>query len=216
MGWDRSKPLCLVGMSGVGKSYWSRLLCETHGFSHLDCDQLIAARLGELIVPEPGERAVHAVGRWMGMPWTKNFAEHEAQYLELEAEITDQALSQALDDMKSNRQVLDTTGSVVHLPEALQHKLRQHSYVVYLRMPPSEHRRMLELYLAEPKPVVWQSLFSKKASEGDREALLRCYPQLLKERDLRYSRLAEDIIDAQQLSGMDATHFLKRIESSNA
>ena len=78
-------------MSGVGKSFWAKRLGE-RGWVRHDCDGAIGARLASLVTPEANEEPVHALGRWMGMPWREGYAEREARYLALEEEVTREAL----------------------------------------------------------------------------------------------------------------------------
>ncbi|MBX3249120.1 MAG: hypothetical protein KF901_18220 [Myxococcales bacterium] len=211
MGGERERPLCLVGMSGAGKSHASRALAAL-GFGWHDCDAAIAARLADLVTPEPGEAPVHALGRWMGMPWSAGFAEREARYLALEAEVT----REALDAAQEGSQVVDTTGSVIYLDEALRQALRARCEVVYLRTPEADYERMLALYLAEPKPVVWGGLFAARPGESDEDALARCYAALLRERDARYLALAHRWIWATDLRGADVAAVLGRAPRRSA
>lgn len=202
-------PLTLVGMSGVGKSWWSARLAS-RGFVHHDCDAAIAARLGDLVTPAPGEPPVQALGRWMGMPWSAGYADREARYLALEAEITRAALDRALADA-SRAHVVDTTGSVIYLDAALLGLLRARTRVVHLRTPPAEHARMLALYLAEPKPVVWAGAYDPAPGELPEAALARCYPRLLAERTARYEALAHVTLDAPEVAGLDPDALLARV-----
>jgi hypothetical protein len=204
-------PLCLVGMSGVGKSFWARRLAEDAGLVRHDCDGEIGARLGELITPAPGEEPVHALGRWMGMPWSEGYAAREARYLALEEEVTARALEAALGD-PPRAHVLDTTGSVVYLSAALVARLRASCRVVYLRTPEARRDAMLRRYLAEPKPVVWGDAFRAVAGERPEEALPRCFAALLAWRDARYAAMAHVVLDGAALesAGLDAAGFLAR------
>lgn len=197
------RPLCLVGMSGVGKSFWAKRL-EAHGFLRRDCDGEIAAQLGALVAPEPGEEPVHALGRWMGMPWHDGYAAREAAYLALEERVTRAALSALV---AVPRAVLDTTGSVVYLSPALLADLCRLTRVVYLRTPPERCAEMLRRYQEEPKPVVWGGLFD--AGGGPPEAALpRCYEALLAARDARYRALAHVVLDAPTLLGWSVEELL--------
>jgi hypothetical protein len=203
------KPLCLVGMSGVGKSFWAKRL-EARGFVRHDCDGTIAAHLRELVTPEVGEEPVHALGRWMGMPWTFGYSMREARYLALEESVTRGALVAAL---SSDNQVIDTTGSVIYLPDELLGELRDMTRVVYLRTPAARRGRMLERYLAEPKPLVWGDAFHASPGELPEAALPRCYGELLDVRDRRYLSLAHVTLDGGELEATDpgVDGFLARV-----
>lgn len=183
--------LVLVGMSGVGKSFEARRLHEATGACVLDCDAGIAARLADLVTPAPGEAPVHALGRWMGLPSSPGYRAREARYLALEEEVTRAAVAEAA--RLPGPVVIDTTGSVVHLSEALRAALRSAGHVVYLRVPPEAHAAMLETYLREPKPVVFGDTWT---SDGE-GALARSYAALLRFRDARYAELAHEVRPAR-------------------
>lgn len=199
--------LSFVGMSGVGKSFWAKRL-ETLGFDRFDCDGEIAKHLGELVVPAPGEEPVHALGRWMGMPWSEGYAEREANYLALEARVTREALDRA-----GERSIIDTTGSVIYLEPSFLDELREKTRVVYLRTPEERRAAMLKRYLEEPKPVVWGGSYAAKQGESTLEALPRCYADLLAFRDARYQALAHLVLDGGALEANPPSpeDFLARI-----
>ncbi|MEM9415355.1 MAG: AAA family ATPase [Planctomycetota bacterium] len=183
------RPLSLIGMSGVGKSHWAKQLAQ-QGWLHLDCDAMIAQRLGELIEVSPDEDPVHAVGRWMGMPWTPGYAEREEQYLALEREVTEEALDTAAAQPPETHVVLDTTGSVIYTGEAILERLRAETRVVYFDAPPEVREKMVGLYLREPKPVLWRAGYQPEPGETQDAALARCYKRLLEDRSGDYRALA--------------------------
>jgi shikimate kinase len=183
-------------MSGVGKSHVSRMLAAA-GWAWHDCDRAIAEHLADLVTPEPGEEPVHALGRWMGMPWSEGYADREKRYLQLEESVTRAALERSL--ASPGPHVIDTTGSVIYLSEALRADLRKETFVLYLHTSEALYAAMLALYLREPKPVVWGGLFELRAGESHEAALARCYPQLLRERDARYRALGHARVDSSRL-----------------
>lgn len=191
--------LCLVGMSGVGKSFWAKRLGACDFVRH-DCDGEIGARLGTIVAAEPGEEPVHALGRWMGMPWSEGYAEREARYLALEESVTREALEASDTEAAS---VIDATGSVIYLSEELRAELRERCRVVYLRTPDERQGAMLRRYLEEPKPVVWAGAFRAREGERPEDALPRCYAELLAIRDARYRAMAHVTLDGADLEGRD-------------
>lgn len=200
-----------IGMSGVGKSYWAKQLAQA-GWLHLDCDAMIADRLGEIIEVGQDEDPVHAVGRWMGMPWEDGYEANEARYLELETTATSRALDQ-LREHDGQSVVIDTTGSVIYTgSETLTH-LKQKTRTVYFEVPDDVRQQMVELYLSEPKPVLWQSGYRPKAGESQGDALARCYAELLADRAERYRALADVVIDyhAVREPGFSVDDLLKMI-----
>jgi len=212
-----AETLVLVGMSGVGKSFWARRLAAQRGFVRHDCDGEIGARLSSIVQVAPGEEPVHALGRWMGMPWSPGYREREARYLALEEAVTRDALDAALDAALAapGPHVIDTTGSVVYLPGPLLERLRACGRVVYLRTPDERRDAMLRRYLEEPKPVVWGDAFAAAPGETPEQALPRCYASLLAWRDQRYAALAHVVIDGGALEASDPglEGFLARVHA---
>lgn len=195
-------------MSGVGKSFWSRRLARDRGFVVHDCDAEIGARLSAIVTADPGEKPVHALGRWMGMPWTSGYAEREARYLALEETVTREAL-----DAARSGHVVDTTGSVIYLPDDLLASMRARCRVVYLRTPEARRDAMLKRYLEEPKPVVWAGAFHAREGQPPLEALPAAYAELLAIRDRKYAALAHVTLDggALEASPPSTADFLARI-----
>lgn len=189
---------CLIGMSGIGKSFWAKRLAE-RGWARHDCDGAIGARLASLVAAEANEEPVHALGRWMGMPWSEGYAEREARYLRLEEDVTREALDAS---RASGDHVIDATGSVIYLSEPLRARLVRECRVVYLSTPEARRDAMLARYLAEPKPVVWAGAFDARA-EAPEDALPRCYAELLATRDRLYRAMAHVTLDGGVLEASD-------------
>lgn len=195
-----ARPLCFIGMSGVGKSFWAKRLVALGWVRH-DCDGEIAARLAELVEPSPGEEPVHALGRWMGMPFSAGYGDREARYLALEDDVTARALDAATTDAGGH--VIDCTGSVIYLPAPLLARLAAQTRVVYLATPDDRRAAMLARYLEEPKPVVWGGAFQPREGETNERAVARCYESLLSLRDARYRALAHVVLDGGALESSD-------------
>jgi shikimate kinase len=181
--------LSLVGMSGSGKSFWSKKLF-TSGFLRLCCDDLIAGRLS----PELGKRAdsVAAVGSWMGFPFEPRYKEREAAYLACEKEVMTELLQQLgkSEGGAEEKIVVDTTGSVIYVGDETLAKLRNLTTIVHLATPLEIQKAMLEAYIKRPRPVLWREVFLKRSDEDNAQALARCYPQLLASRERQYEKLA--------------------------
>ena len=70
----------LIGMSGVGKSHWSKKV-EAQGYLRYSCDELIAERFG-IELGKKG-KATQNLAKWMGQPYSKDYEDAEALYLSL-------------------------------------------------------------------------------------------------------------------------------------
>jgi hypothetical protein len=186
------------------------------GWDWLDCDARIAARLAEIVVPQPGEAPVHALGRWMGMPWSSGYGAACAEYLRLEEDITAKAIDEALAQAAAGQPaVIDTTGSVIYLSPGILARLRETCHVVYLALPDDALDAMLLRFLKEPKPLVWGDAWRPKSGETPEDALPRCYATLLATRGARYERLAHAMQDGRALEAADIglPEFLRRIHA---
>jgi shikimate kinase len=181
--------LSLVGMSGSGKSYWSKKLSNS-GFRRFCCDDMIAARLTLDLGKKHGN--IGAVGRWMGFPFEPQYKEREAKYLACEMEVMSQILGELAkaEDHPGKNIVVDTTGSVIYTSEAILARLRDCTTVVHLSTPLEIQKVKLESYIRKPRPILWRDLFIRRRGETNEQVLARCYPLLLASRETQYKKLA--------------------------
>lgn len=202
-------PLCvaLVGMSGAGKSLWSRRLAAA-GFRRYDCDRRIGRRLAVLAgIPKP---SLEAVGRWMGRPADPGYRERAQAYLDLEEVVLNEILDELAAPQAAGRlTVIDTTGSVIYTAVATRRRLRRTARVVHLASGPESRQRLLAAYLRAPRPVLWHGHFSQREGESEADALARCYPLLMAAREDAYGRMAHLRLDEATRSapGFDAAAF---------
>jgi shikimate kinase len=201
----------LIGMSGSGKSYWSRKLAG-RGFWRFCCDDLIAARLApELTRPGGGTLTV---GEWLGFPYQSHYHEREALYLAHEVAVLAEILGQcdAWGDSDGSV-VVDTTGSVIYTGKDLLVQLRCCTTAVHLATPAEVQERMLAAYLADLRPVLWHGMFEQRAGETAEEALARCYPLLLASRERLYAQCAHVTVDyhTRHSAGFGVDDLLKRV-----
>jgi shikimate kinase len=179
--------ISLIGMSGIGKSHWSKKLQE-QGFTRFCCDDLIEGKL-ETVLKELGYKGIHDVALWMGQPFEPQYAENSRKYLQYEQKMVDEVLSQ-IENMNDNI-VIDTTGSVIYLGEDTLTKLKRLTRVIYFAASEEAKTKMYHQYLRLPKPVIWGNQFIPLSGETDQHALERCYLNLLEDRSHRYADLAD-------------------------
>lgn len=208
--------LALVGMSGSGKSFWSKRLSRS-SFRRFCCDDLIAARLG----PDLGNRGgnIAVVGRWMGFPFEQPYKEREAAYLACETAVMNELL-QELEYLEGNhgeKIVVDTTGSVIYTGEEILTKLRRFTTIVHLATPLEIQKKKLEAYVKQPRPILWRNLFNKQPDETDAQAMARCYPGLLTSREDQYKQLAHVTISYyhHRRAGFTVEEFLRDAASGS-
>jgi len=214
---DPEKPLrlALIGMSGAGKTFWTKKLAE-NGVPAIFCDDRIEQRLASRLAPG-GYLGINGVAAWMGWPDSARYAEREAEYLAEEIHTLDEVL-QELEEKPEASLVLDTTGSVIYAGNHLLMRLRRQMTIVYLAATAEERQLLIERYLNDPKPVLWRGAFQAKTGETPRETVARCYPALIEARRTSYEALAHCTLQVAALRDgtMDADAFLKMVESKRA
>ena len=204
--------LALIGMSGTGKTFWSRQLVSA-GHPAISCDDKIEERLASRLAAG-GYSGINGVAAWMGWPDSPTYAERESQYLSDEIAV----LEAVLDDLTRSPEkplVLDTTGSVIYTGNHILLRLRKLMTVVHLAASPQEQQLLIERYLNDPKPVLWRGAFQPKPNESPRETVARCYPNLIAARRQSYAALAHCTIEVAQLRELphNPTALLQLIQS---
>ena len=188
--------LALIGMSGAGKTFWTRRIAET-GVPAISCDDVIEQKLAGRL--RAGEFVgINGVAAWMGWPDSPTYAEREAEYLQEEIAALDEILGQ-LEKDRVKPLVLDTTGSVIYAGNHLLMRLRKLMTVVYLAASDAEQQLLIERYLLDPKPVLWRGAFVAKGGETPRETVVRCYPNLIAARRQSYAALAHTTLPVATL-----------------
>ncbi len=207
--------LALIGMSGAGKTFWSRLLASA-GHPAVSCDDKIEERLASRL-RAGGYTGINGVAAWMGWPDSPNYAERESQYLSDEIAVLEQVLA-SLARAPEQSLVLDTTGSVIYTGNHHLMRLRKLTTVVHLAASPQEQQLLIERYLNDPKPVLWRGAFQPRDGETPRQTVARCYPTLVATRRQSYAALAHCTIEVAQLRELspEPSAFLTLIGNSLA
>jgi shikimate kinase len=207
--------LALIGMSGSGKTFWTKKLAEK-GAPTVFCDDKIEQRLAPRLGPG-GYCGINGVAAWMGWPDSLTYAEREAEYLAEEIHTLDEVLHE-LEEKPEKSLVLDTTGSVIYVGNHLLMRLRRQMTIVYLAATEQERQLLIERYLNDPKPVLWRGAFQAKSGETPRETVARCYPALIEARRRSYETLAHRTVQVAALrdASVDADAFLKMIQTQSA
>jgi len=201
--------LALIGMSGSGKTFWTKRLAEK-GAPAAFCDDEIERRLAPRLAPG-GYSGINGVAAWMGWPDSPTYAEREAEYLAEEIHTLDEVLNE-LEEKTERSLVLDTTGSVIYAGNHLLMRLRRQMTIVYLAATEQERQLLIERYLNDPKPVLWRSAFQAKRGETPRETVARCYPALIEARRRSYETLAHCTLSVPELrASLDSEQFLEKV-----
>jgi len=184
---DQPLRLALIGMSGSGKSHWAKNLAAL-GCPTMCCDDQIEARLAP-VLQSGGFTGINGVAAWMGWPDSPTYPERESQYLTEEIAVLDHVLS-GLENDPHRELVLDTTGSVIATGNHTLHRLRRQMTVLYLAASHDEVQLLIQRYLQDPKPVLWQGAFHPRPGETPHQTVVRCYPLLIAARRHSYEALA--------------------------
>jgi shikimate kinase len=202
--------LCLIGMSGSGKTLWSNRLAQS-GYRLISCDGRIEQRLRPDL-DLAGHRGIGGVAAWMGWPDSATYREREIKYLLCEIEVMKEILRE-LEAAGDEKIVVDSTGSVVYTGDEICRRLQQLATVIYLEASPREQATLIERYLRDPKPVLWGGHFAPGATETARETAARCYPQLIEHRRKLYEKYAHQIVAIAALGdpNLSSDSFIKII-----
>ena len=210
---NRRKPLrlALIGMSGVGKTFWTKKLATAH-HPTVSCDDRIEQKLASRLAAG-GYTGINGVAAWMGWPDSATYGQRESEYLAEEIHTLDEILTE-LERQPEKSLVLDTTGSVIYAGNNLLMRLRRQMTIVHLEASAEEQQLLIERYLNDPKPVLWRGAFQPRAGEKPRETVARCYPVLVAARRQSYEALAHCTLQVAQLrdGSLDAAAFLKMIQ----
>jgi hypothetical protein len=217
---EKRTRLALVGMSGSGKTFWSRKLAAA-GWTAVSCDDLIEKRLAPRLAAG-GYSGINGVAAWRGWPDSPTYAEREAEYLAEEIAVVDEFLGVLEKENAASPIVLDTTGSVIYAQNNILMRLRRQMTVVHLASTEHEQQLLVQRYLHDPKPVLWRGTFHVKDNESPRETVARCYPQLIALRKKSYETLAHCSVQVAELRSLGAGNadssdavekFLKKIQA---
>jgi shikimate kinase len=216
---EKRSRLALVGMSGSGKTFWTRKLAAA-GWRSVCCDDLIEQRLAPRLAAG-GYSGINGVAAWMGWPNSVTYVQREAEYLAEEIGVMDEFLNNLEKETSGTPIVLDTTGSVIYAQNNILMRLRRQMTVVHLANTAQEQRILVERYLNDPKPVLWRGTFHVKDQETPRETVARCYPLLIAARRKSYETLAHCAVQVSELragyggdvekNSADVERFLQKV-----
>lgn len=170
--------IAFVGMSNVGKTKVSKSLAKAGAMQRFEVDEEIGKQLHIA--------SITSLADWMGFPYEEKHAAAEEAYLRLEDEATKHGMQ-----VLSEPCALDTTGSVVYLPQKTLRALKDEWLIVHIAVVPSDVEELYKNFIATPKPIVWNGTYSEEAGESREDALKRSYKNLLRDRIERYRKLAD-------------------------
>ena len=170
--------IAFIGMSNIGKSYTALRLATRYDLNLIEVDKIIWENLGH--------DSMEAFAQWQGHPYTGGYEERERHSISLETNATRKALK-----TKLKNPMVDTTGSVIYIDEAVLKTLTDYFYIVYIEAMEEHIERLKIQYFKHPKPLVWAGHYKKLDGLTQTQSILDCYPKLLKARAKAYSKLAD-------------------------
>lgn len=189
--------ISLIGMSGCGKTYWSKKLMEK-GYKRYCCDDLIEIKLQNELIKEGFSGGIQEVAKWLGFPYNKQYQKASSVYMKCEEEVMNEILSE-IQTLQYRDVVIDTTGSVIYISASTLQKMKNLTKVIYLELSNEKREKQYEIYVSDPKPVIWGNIFKKGTAESNQQALVRCYPKLLYSRMKEYENHADITLGFHQL-----------------
>ena len=192
-----------IGMSNIGKSFWSKRFAAETGCARIDCDKLIEKKLAPELA-QGGHRGLRGMAKWMGFPFDPSYEQNSRRYINFEQTVMREVL-EGLRTPADQRFVVDTTGSVIYTGEDILAELRATTRIIYLEASEEHIQTLFRRYNSRPKPVIWNDSYAPEAGETPRQTLKRCYPELLRDRAQRYRALAHITIPFEQHTDPNAT-----------
>jgi len=194
--------ITLIGMSGIGKTHWSRFFKKLN-YHMFSCDEMIEESLRPVLDAQ-GYAGLADIAKWMGYPTDPQYEENSKKYLQYENESV-QEICNYIDTHPKSNIVIDATGSIIYIPQSFVLELKAKSTVVYLEATLEYADQLYQRYITDPKPVIWGSSFHKGPFESTTSALKRCYPELLDFRSEKYAALADITIPYDEHNSFDQT-----------
>jgi shikimate kinase len=187
----KTMKITLIGMSTVGKSYWSEKFVEA-GFERIDLDGIIQ----DMLCAYTGKsETFETMNQWLGMPHEPRYVENEEKFMRLEKEALKYALSILEKKGKDANIIVDTGGSLIYTPPQYWQLLKQFVTVIYLKMDKTIHQTLIDNYLSAPRAMIWNGCFKPQAGEDRYATYSRCYGNLIREREKLYAIYADCAID---------------------
>ncbi len=206
------RAITFIGMSGVGKSHLS-LQLEDWGWHNYSCDYLIGTKyLGAQLEGAVSADNILNLSEFVGQIGSPDkggvgldeFARRQKMYYEAECAVL-RDMPEALGGVAGDF-VNDSSGSLCEIEEAaILDAVGQQTLFIYLRVPSSQHSKILERALEYPKPLffpkaffdehlaAFQKEFSvERVEEIDSLEFLRwVFPYLFEARLPKYQALAD-------------------------
>ena len=152
-----------IGMSNIGKTYWSKRVAAELKIEHINCDALIEKKIGGEL-EQQGFHGSRSLAEWMGQPFDTQYKANSERYTAHEQAV----MRASLDRLKTKKNVsavIDTTGSVIYTGADILADLRTETRVIYLEASEAYIEDLFRRYIAHPKPVIWHNHYRPQVEE---------------------------------------------------
>ena len=127
--------------------------------------------------------------QWVGYPDEESYTENAKIYLRTEEEIMHNLLDYVENASNKEDIVIDSTGSVIYMPDMILERLKKLTKIIYLDITSQEFDSMLKYYLEHPVAIIWNDQFQQIPGETRQETFKRCHPKLIHSREKQYKDL---------------------------
>lgn len=174
--------LIFIGMSNIGKTRMTDILCREFGVQSFGVDDEINNLIGRYLTDFKGETTLEKRADFLGLPWDKGFTQREEWDLAQERRV--------MESLDCRGKIIDLPGSAIYHPDQME-RLAETGLVVYLEANKKAEAKLVQDYIAVPKPTSWRGHFKAREGESHPQTLERCYPELLKSRAELYKQYAD-------------------------
>ena len=185
--------ITLIGMSGVGKSYWSNKIATDLGYAKIDCDERINAKLSEKLANFGVTSDFLSISQWRGLPFESGYQEKEALQIAIEQEIMKEVTDELTNTSQENL-VIDASGSVIYALGDTLSQLKKETTCVYIEATRDHIHSLYTDEIIFKRPLIWGKEFYCKNGETGLEAMKRSYADVLSWRSAQYEKLADKVI----------------------
>ncbi len=206
-----------IGMSGIGKSYWTKQLSQI-GFSTIDCDAEVIKEVSKQA--QMPFSTLSEAGTWLQLPHQEGFEQREKLFMQCEKQVIEQLLDTNFDNnqqkrTENSRYIVDMGGSVIYTGDEVLAKLKNNLLLIFFDASEEVYEQMLANYFANPCPVLWKGQFKQQEGQNIADAFIESYANLINYRRKMYLELADIVIpyNVHRQANWKAEDFLAWIEN---
>ena len=205
--------ISIIGMAGVGKTYYASMLSRDTDYKLISCDDLIAEMLAKELASIGIKPNLESITSWRGQPYEKRYRKNEQLQIVNEQAVMERVCGE-LDNLLEENIVVDTSGSVIYANSYVLSKLKALTLIIYIKAGTEHVKNLFTDEIIWRRPLIWGNSFLKTEYETNENALKRCFVNLFQWRSKEYERWADVIISYETLKNncKTAKQFLNLVE----